>query len=243
MAESEVPRSARAASWLGKFSPSCALAGLVGIHLGLVPPLGGFMFFQIGLLCALLALIAGAVAFFSTRDDIEGPGRKGAWMGLASGMLIITAAIIGAWPGRGNPPINDITTNLDDPPEFATAALVPDYTGRDMGYPVEFVEIVRTNYAYLKPIQIDAEPAAAFAKAISVGEELGWTIVHQDEEGLRFDAQDQSTAFKFIDDVTVRIQPGERGSTIDVRSKSRDGKGDLGANAQRIVAFGSALAG
>ena len=45
--------------------------------------------------------------------------------------------------GRDVPPINDITTDLEEPPAFADATLVPDYRGRDMGYPPEFVEQVR----------------------------------------------------------------------------------------------------
>ena len=45
----------------------------------------------------------------------------------------------------------------------------------------------------------------------------------------------------FVDDVVVRIRPDGDGSRIDVRSKSRDGQGDLGANANRIRAFSQAL--
>ena len=44
--------------------------------------------------------------------------------------------------------------------------------------------------------------------------------------------------FGFHDDIAIRIRPdGAQGSRVDVRSKSRDGKGDIGANAARIRAF------
>jgi uncharacterized protein (DUF1499 family) len=37
------------------------------------------------------------------------------------------------------------------------------------------------------------------------------------------------------------VRPADGGSVVDVRSKSRDGQGDLGANARRIRAFRTAL--
>jgi uncharacterized protein (DUF1499 family) len=39
------------------------------------------------------------------------------------------------------------------------------------------------------------------------------------------------------DDVTVRVRPRADGARIDVRSVSRIGRHDLGANAARIRAF------
>jgi hypothetical protein len=241
MADSEIPFSARAASWLGKFAPSCALAGLLGIHIGAVPPIGGYLIFMIGLLCSPLALGFGAKAYFATRDDKDGPGRRGAWFGLASGMLMLSAAIVGAGPGRDKPPINDITTNLEDPPQFASPQQVPDYAGRDMSYPPEFVEIVRAGYPYLESIELSDTAPVAYDKAIATAEYLGWEVVFRDEENLRFDAREESSVFKFVDDVTVRVRASQAGATIDVRSKSRVGRGDIGANAARIMAFTRAV--
>lgn len=243
MADPDIPRSARIASWLGKFGPSCALAGLLGIHLGAVPPMGGFLFFQLGLLAGLLSLVFGGVAFFATREDSSGIGRTGAWIGLVSGIVMLGTAVVGASPGNGKPAINDITTDLSDPPQFASPEQVADYAGRDMSFPADFVETVRASYSYLKPIELSSSPAVAYEKAIATAETLGWKIVHRDPEALRFDAQEQTSVFKFIDDVTVRIRPSGSGATIDLRSKSRVGKGDIGANAARIMAFTTAIRG
>ncbi len=237
MAEAQMHRSAAIASWLGKFGPSCALAGLAGIHLGVVPPLGGFLFFQIGLLAGLLSLGFGAAAFFFTRGGDDERGRAAAWLGLASGMVMITTAVAGAGPGLGSPPINDITTNLEDPPSFASSSDVPDYGDRDMSYPDEFVMVVRTHYADLKPTALRSDPEAAYKRAIRAAEALGWRIVHRDPQSLTFDAQSTSKLFKFVDDITVRVRPQGTESVIDLRSKSRDGRGDLGANAVRIRKF------
>ncbi|MBW2271883.1 MAG: DUF1499 domain-containing protein [Deltaproteobacteria bacterium] len=230
------------ASWLGKFAPSCILAGLLGIHLGAIPPLGGFIFYQFGLLIALLALVLGLVGVFLTRGGGDPKGQQGAWLGAASGTLIITLTVIGAGPGIGSPPINDITTDLDDPPAFAPASEVPDYAGRDMGYPAEFVGVVRASYPELGPIRGSMSGEEAYTRALGVAEDLGWEVVHRDPEHGTFDARDTSLFFRFVDDVTVRVR-GEGGeAVIDLRSKSRDGRGDLGANAARIEKFKEAFA-
>ena len=240
MAESVMPRSARISSWLGKFAPACALAGLLLIHIGLAPPLGGFMFFQLGLLAGVVALGFGLTAIIVTRKDKEGEGRTAGWLGLASGMLMLTAtfaAIAAAGDGLGSPPINDITTDLDDPPSFASAADVPDFEGRDMSYPADFVEVVRSYYSNLAPIKTSQDPTSAYEKAIATTQSLGWEIVNQDPENLTIDARETSLVFKFVDDIVIRVAPDGPNAVVDLRSKSRDGRGDLGANAARIVEF------
>ncbi|MBC7505868.1 MAG: DUF1499 domain-containing protein, partial [Sandarakinorhabdus sp.] len=45
----------------------------------------------------------------------------------------------------------------------------------------------------------------------------------------------------FKDDVVIRLTPAGTGTRVDMRSKSRVGKGDLGVNAKRINDFLDAL--
>ena len=71
----------------------------------------------------------------------------------------------------------------------------------------------------------------------------GWTITAVDPEKGLIEAVSVSRVFGFADDVVVRIRPEGTGSRVDVRSKSRDGQGDLGANAARIRAYVAALEG
>jgi uncharacterized protein (DUF1499 family) len=61
------------------------------------------------------------------------------------------------------------------------------------------------------------------------------------EEG-RLEATDTTRWFGFKDDVVVRVTPVAEGARVDVRSASRVGQSDLGANARRIRAFLAALA-
>jgi uncharacterized protein (DUF1499 family) len=47
--------------------------------------------------------------------------------------------------------------------------------------------------------------------------------------------------FGFTDDIVIRVTPAQNGSIVDLRSVSRVGKSDLGANAKRINQFISAF--
>jgi len=61
-------------------------------------------------------------------------------------------------------------------------------------------------------------------------------IAHDSTTGM-IEAVVTTTVFGFQDDVAIRVRPADGGSVVDVRSKSRDGKGDLGVNANRIRDF------
>ena len=241
MDETTMPRTAKIASTLGKFSPSCVLAGLLGIHVGVIPPLGGFLFFQLGLLTGLLALGFGIAAVVMTRTNPEGPGRSAGWLGMASGMVMLTVTVASAGGSMNVPPINDITTDLEDPPQFAQASVVPDFEGRDMSYPLAFIEDVRSYYADIQPIRLNQDAETAYQKSVATVQSLGWELVYQDASAMTIDARDTSLLFKFVDDIVVRVRADGSGAVVDVRSKSRDGKSDLGVNAARIKEFEAAL--
>ncbi len=47
-----------------------------------------------------------------------------------------------------------------------------------------------------------------------------------------------TSVYRWQDDFVIRVTAGDNGgSIVDMRSKSRVGKSDLGANAHRIAAF------
>ena len=219
-----------------------ALLGVAGAYLGLVAPLTGFMLFAAGtLIGGLLSVIVSLIGIVLTRGGVDPAGRSKAMGGLAIGLgLLIVVLGVGMTVGDA-PPINDITTDLENPPAFESATIVPDYVGRDMSYPVEFVEIVRMSYPDLESLRVASPPDVTFQQAITTAEGLGWEIVSRSESRHVFDAQHVSTIFRFVDDITVRILPDGPGSQIDVRSKSRDGQSDLGANAARIHGYLDAL--
>jgi uncharacterized protein (DUF1499 family) len=233
---------AAAAPILSLVAGFVTLLGPAGAYIGLFAPLTGFMLFVAGaLLGGLLSVIVGLIGIALSRGGRDPAGRTKALGGLAIGLGLLIVVLGSATMAGDAPRINDITTDLENPPAFEAAAIVPDYVGRDMSYPPEFVDIVRESYPDLAPLLLEWPPDATFAKAIETAESSGWEIVSRSESRRVFDAQDTSGIFRFVDDITVRVVPNGQGSRVDMRSKSRDGQSDLGANAARIRVFFEAL--
>lgn len=229
------------ASFVAGVAAALAAAGPLLANLGVLRPLAGFATFALGGLLGLAGLVLGAIGLRATRGGRA--GRPRAWFAVAVGGGILATLLSGALSGRGVPRINDITTSPDDPPIFEAAAGEEPNRGRDMAYPADFAAQQRAGYPDLAPIRLDAPPAEAFERARGAAESLGWEVTAADPSRGVFEAQQVSRLFRFVDDVVVRVRPANGGSIVDVRSKSRDGQGDMGVNAARIRAFASALAG
>ena len=142
------------------------------------------------------------------------------------------------------PPIHDITTDPFDPPAFN--ALMPVRkqapNGADYGGP-EVAKQQQQAYPDIKSLVLKAEPSVTMQKAIDAARSLGWEVVATDAASGRIEATDTTTWFGFKDDVVVRVRPeASGGSRVDVRSVSRVGKSDVGANAKRVRKFLAKLA-
>ena len=240
----ESSAAASFAYYAGIAGVSLALLGILGIQVGLLPPLTGFYLFSLGTLVGgLFTLVMGAIALFTTRNLSAGQAKKRARIATGLGVVLMGIVLTAGMPGREFPPINDITTNLEDPPEFAPASRVPDYADFDMNYPADFIPIVREAYPELETIKVPLRAGRTYAKALETARNLGWEITDENRAGGSFDATDTTQIFRFVDDITVRVRGQSSGSGIDIRSRSRVGRGDLGANALRIQAYAEALAG
>jgi len=222
-----------------RVAAAARIAGLLGIvlfalgplsvQLGIASPFAGFRIFGLGLLAGLVALVLGVVGLVRTRAATGRPGRASALTGLLLGAVPVACVIVAAGPARDLPAINDITTDPTDPPGFASPGR--DYPGE------EFEKAQREAYPDLAPIRVARTTDATYAASLSAARGLGWEIVSEDAAAGVIEATDTSEIFRFVDDVVIRVRPDGAGSKVDVRSKSRDGRGDMGANAARIRAF------
>lgn len=240
------------ARWTARLASVCASGGLLAaaagplaVHAGFLPPRSGFMVCLVGLLLGLPALVLGLVGWLSARGpdarETISSARTGALVG-----LVLVALLLGLVArGRSVPMIHDISTDLAEPPAFSAAAREADNRDQDMGYPLDTAEMQRAAYPDVKPISLAVAPEEAFTRAQRAATELGWQVTFSDPASGTFEATFTSAVFLFVDDVVVRARP-EGGapdrSRIDVRSRSRVGKSDLGANAARIRAFAAKLA-
>jgi hypothetical protein len=64
---------------------------------------------------------------------------------------------------------------------------------------------------------------------------------HQDRNAGIIEAVDTTAIMAFRDDVVIRLRTNADGTLVDLRSVSRVGIGDIGANAKRIRAFQQAF--
>jgi uncharacterized protein (DUF1499 family) len=161
---------------------------------------------------------------------------------LASAVItVIFAAVAIAMPlnmmntAKSVPPIHDISTDLINPPEFV--AVVP--LRADAPNPVayageETAAQQRKAYPELKSLEYNQTQLELVAATTKAMENLGWELVNSDVNNGIVEATDTTTWFGFKDDVVVRINDKGSKRVVDIRSKSRIGKSDLGKNAQRI---------
>ena len=92
-------------------------------------------------------------------------------------------------------------------------------------------------YADLQPQKFTWPPEQVFAAALESAKGLGWEVTGQDSARGEIQAVATTRIFRFKDDVTVNVNRDGDATVVNVHSRSRIGKGDLGANARRIRTF------
>jgi uncharacterized protein (DUF1499 family) len=92
-------------------------------------------------------------------------------------------------------------------------------------------------YPHLQPLAVDRPYDEVFQGAVAVIASLPrWRLVSASVEVGEIRAEVETPLFRFVDDVTVHISK-DNPVVVNVRSRSRVGKGDLGKNAKNISLF------
>ncbi len=227
---------------LGLLAPIAAIGGTFAASRETLSAVTGFAVCLLSLPLSLTGLVLGWIGLLRSRGGRNPGGRRRALAGSRLSVLTLSAMVGLALPSAPFPLINDISTDLEDPPKFLKCNdLVPN-RGRDMSYPAEFKAQQRVGYPTLTGRDVPVEPAFANERVVAALESLpGTAIVDVDPDAGRVEAISTTRVFRFVDDVVVRVRAAGSGSRVDMRSKSRVGKGDLGANAARIEGFMLAL--
>ena len=145
---------------------------------------------------------------------------------------------------RSVPPIHDISTDMVDPPAFVAVLPLRAEAPNSAEYAGDSIAALqRDAYPDVVPEALSMPPAAAFARALEAARDMGWEIVAEDVAAGRIEATATTTWFGFKDDVVIRVRAEGEGSRVDVRSVSRVGRSDVGANAARIRAYLERLRG
>jgi uncharacterized protein (DUF1499 family) len=209
-------------------------------HFGIVAPLHGFVIFGFGLLLAVLALVCGIGALAIGPSD----RRRKVVPSILLVLLMLLAVTVIVGPAGKSPRINDITTDTENPPQFLNAPMLAENAGRDMSYPgAALAAQQKAGYPDLAPLHLAAPPDEAFARVRATAQKMpGWQLTRVDPADRAIEGIDTSRLFRFRDDFAIEVRrAADGGSVVEMRSKSRDGRGDLGANAARIRRFFTAL--
>lgn len=153
-------------------------------------------------------------------------------LGLMPALLIVT--VVGQ--GWSKPLIHDVSTDVSNPPLLlaAKADRLPahhsvEYKG------VELAEIQQAHYQ-LQPLLLSDSPSKVHSVALRLVNARRWRLLSQ-QVPWSIEAVATTGVFGFEDDVVVRMTPHHDGTRVDMRSASRVGQGDFGANAARVAEF------
>jgi uncharacterized protein (DUF1499 family) len=138
----------------------------------------------------------------------------------------------------GLPYIHDITTDVQNPPAFVVAKTLR----KEGEHPVEYdgPEVAAQQqkaYPDLMPLTVPAGKDKVFQAAEAAVRTMKLEVVDANAAQGRIEATATSLLFGFKDDLVVRIVSEGAGTKVDVRSKSRVGRSDVGQNAKRIRVF------
>jgi uncharacterized protein (DUF1499 family) len=183
------------------------------------------------------AYLGGVAALVSLIGLLLSHGR---WrLVSAAGLALGALAFLLPWSWRRDarqyPGIHDITTDTQNPPAFVSIAPLRAEAPNPVEYAGDSVaQVQRQAYPDIQPLLMAMPVDSAFSLAVRAVNDMGWELVDQDRRQGRIEATATTPWMGFKDDVVVRVSSASGIARVDVRSKSRVGRGDVGANAKRI---------
>jgi uncharacterized protein (DUF1499 family) len=239
-------RTSRLAIWarrLALFSLAATFIAVVIVRSGaldIVPALSTLAgALVLALVAILLAFAAGVVIW------TEGLGGvREAVTALLIGLVLIAYPLYLGVKAYRLPAIYDVTTDPIDPPRFEAIARLRPRDANPVAYAgLHIAELQRKAYSDIEPDLTTATPQEAYDAVLKVIAKRKWHIVDArppqgaaPRDGL-IEAIARTPILSFRDDVAVRVRATADGARIDVRSASRYGRHDLGANAARVRAL------
>lgn len=217
------------------------LGGVVLLPLGALGAKFGLWGHNLGMIMVMLGFLSCLVPIALFMGFGWHPGYRSERGGLLRGMLLglipLCVAIYLFASSSSAPIIHDISTDTASPPEYQAILALRDEGNNSLQWRADVAKEQRNAYPDLVPIQSSLSSTEAMSKALQVADNLGWEVVNSDGRPGYIEAVDTTFWFGFKDDVVIRIQETANGSVLDIRSASRVGRGDMGANAERIRNF------
>ena len=221
-------------NWTGYLSLAMLLilpAAVIAARSGAWQP--GLLLYAIAILGSAMLIVMSIIMLLLPRFT---PWRTNVSLNMLfafPGTLLLLSLL-----STGNAPrIHDITTDTANPPVFTRAQAVRGPDANTLAIKPDSIAQQRAAYPELQTLRTALTPGAAFDRALHVAGKLDWEVYHQDRDAGIIEAVDTTRFMAFKDDVVIRIKADSGGTLLDLRSVSRVGEGDVGANAKRIRAF------
>jgi uncharacterized protein (DUF1499 family) len=209
-------------------------------HFGVIGLAGAFGLLKWAVYGALATLLLSIIGIIVAARG--GTGMSTPLIAMLMGFVATGSVAALAWKASRVPAIHDVTTDTMQPPPFL--AILPLREGAmnpvEYGGP-EVAARQKLAFPDIVPLTLPLPADRAFDRALAAARAMGWDLVASDPAGGRIEATDTTFWFGFKDDIVIRVTPQPNGSRVDIRSLSRVGVGDIGANAARIRAYLAAL--
>ena len=226
--------------WLRRLGVLAVLGfpmAVLGTRLGLFDFRFGFQIVTWTVYLSVAVFVVGLVlSFWWRKSDIDSAKacRFAALLALIP-LLGIGSQLITA---RSVPAIHNISTDMSDPPQFDKVVALRGENSNPHDYDIQKLASVQAEaYPHIKTKLTSLSANEAFTRAQALVPELGWELVSANSEAGLIEATETTALWGFKDDVVIRITESGEQSAIDLRSVSRVGQSDLGANANRIAKF------
>ncbi|SMF26676.1 Protein of unknown function [Tistlia consotensis] len=206
-------------------------ASAVGYRLAWWPVTTALSLAEYGAYAAALGVALSLVGLISASRRCVRRGVPLGLLGFVAAVPVLAMAVRWEYATRHYPPINDISTDTDDPPIFWDMPNPSEYPGG------RAAELQHVAYPDLGTLLLSITRERAFTLAREIAQDNGWEIVAEAPDEGRIEAVATSPIYGFKDEVVIRIESAEGKAEVDLRSRSRLGRIDRGVNAARIRDF------
>ncbi|KZK90236.1 hypothetical protein PsAD46_01760 [Pseudovibrio sp. Ad46] len=195
--------------------------------------------FVIGFFMGAAAIVLAAMAVVDLWNN-GGKGFGNSFLGTFYGAIVLAPLFIATLGLYLFPPLNDVSTDMDEPPALIAGDRIDDEIEQDKQL------MQKASYPDIVPRRFRLPPPELHNAVSSVASSMGWKVIYELPAGFPDEPtyllmEARMPYFSLKDDVAIRIQPDRVGTLLDIRSASRFGSHDFGTNARRIRGFLASL--
>ncbi len=238
-----VREKSTAATWSLRpavFAPVLAIIATIAHRTGSLGTQSFLLVLVAAFATALTAFCLALLGFSDLWRNSAIGGRRSA-LALALSLPVLAPAAIAGYLSLVTAPLSDISTDTQDPPHFEQPlTLIP---GGNINEPPRLDETIQDKfYPDLTGRRYPLSADSIIAYVMTVIDDKGWQLkapsaqINGDADWV-IEASVKSVLLGFVDDVVIRVTDEGEAAYVDIRSVSRFGRNDLGANARRITGF------